>query len=62
MALLAIFPEAWYDYSLPDIENQKPGFSLAKAFLALQNTQKAAICLIQMTKNLVSFPVSGSEA
>jgi hypothetical protein len=47
--------------SLPDIENQKPGFSLAKAFIALQNTQRATICLFQMTKNLVSFTVSGSE-
>ena len=53
--------ERWEEDSLPDIENQKPGFSLAKAFLALQNTQKATICLVQTTKNLVSFPVSGSE-
>ena len=37
------------------IENQKPGFSLVKAFLALQNTQKATIRLIQRTKNLVSL-------
>jgi hypothetical protein len=29
--------------SLPDIENQKPGFSLAKAFGVLKNAQKATI-------------------
>ncbi len=46
---------------LPDIGNQKPGFSLVKAFLALQNAQKATIRLAQTTKNLVSLHVSGSE-
>jgi len=49
-------------FSLPDIGNQKPGFSLAKAFLVLQNARKAAMRLVQTAKNLVSLPVSGSEA
>ena len=39
----------------PTFENQKPGFSLAKAFLVLQNAQKATIRLVQTTKNLVSM-------
>jgi len=47
--------------SLPDIGNQKSGFSLAEAFLVLQNAQKATISLVHKTKNLVSLRVSGSE-
>lgn len=46
---------------IPDIGNQKPGFSLAKVLFVLQNPQEAAIRLVQTTKNLVSLSVSGSE-
>ena len=51
----------WIWTAPPDIGNQKPGFSLAKAFLVLQNARKEAMCLVQTAKNLVSLPVSGSE-
>ena len=43
------------------METKKPGFSLAETFGMLQNAQKATISLVQMTKNLVSLRVSGSE-